>query len=91
MAENIQTSAVEKTGVSYPQDYTFKTLDFISSNGNKTDLKKLMVEFSYFEDIYGFSSSGYLTVIDAQGFVEMLRLTTRINFTNPAQIANVLT
>lgn len=74
MADNIQ-NVIEKTGVSHPQDYTFKTLEFISSNGNKTDLKKLMVEFSYFEDIYGFSSSGYLTVIDAQGFIEMLRLT----------------
>jgi hypothetical protein len=73
--ENIQTAPAEKTGVSFPQDYTFKTLNFVDSSGKTTDLKRLLVEFSYYEDIYGFVSSGYVTLLDAQGFIELLRLT----------------
>ena len=66
---------VESPGVYYPQDYSLKTLNFLTANGNRIELKRLMLELSYYEDIYSFSVSGYITLIDAQGFIEMLQLT----------------
>jgi hypothetical protein len=38
-------------------------------------MKKLMVELSYYEDLYSFAISGYLTLKDSQGFIESLQLT----------------
>lgn len=66
---------VESPGAYYPQDYSLKTLNFLTANGNRIELKRLMLELSYYEDIYSFSVSGYITIVDAQGFIEMLQLT----------------
>ena len=65
----------ESPGVLLPQDYYIKTMNFLTSSGQKMDLKKIMIEFSYFEDIYNFSISGYVRIEDAQGFIEQLQLT----------------
>ena len=35
---------VESTGVVYPQDYYIKTLNFLTSNGNKMEMKKLLLK-----------------------------------------------
>lgn len=64
---------VENNGVSYPQDFYINKLQFNTSVGS-IDFKKLLVEVSYYEDLFSFVTSGHLTVIDAQGFIEILQL-----------------
>lgn len=66
---------VESPGAYYPQDFSLKTLNFLTAGGQKIELKKLLVEMSYYEDIYSFVASGYITLVDAQGFVELMRIT----------------
>lgn len=66
---------VENPGAYYPQDYSLETLNFLTGSGQRFEMKKLLLELSYYEDIYSFSVSGYVTIIDAQGFVELLELT----------------
>ena len=51
MATNNPTP-VEASGAYSPQDYSLKTLNFLTSNGKRIELKKIMMEFSYYEDIY---------------------------------------
>lgn len=65
----------DSPGAYTPQDFSIQSLNFITSSGNIINLKPIMVEMSIFEDIYSFSMSGYITVRDAQGFVELLQLT----------------
>lgn len=71
----VSGSPVETKGVLEPQDYSIKTLNLLYANGQKMDLKKLLISLSYYEDIYSFVSSGSLTILDAQGFPELLQLT----------------
>jgi hypothetical protein len=66
---------VESPGAYYPQDFSLKTLNFLTAGGQRIELKKLLVEMSYYEDIYSFVTSGYITLVDAQGFVELMRIT----------------
>ena len=73
MATNNPTP-VEASGAYSPQDYSLKTLNFLTASGNRIELKKIMLEFSYYEDIYTFAASGYVTLLDAQGFIELLQL-----------------
>lgn len=75
MEQNETNSVVESSGDYYPQDYYLKTLNFLSANGQKIELKKLLLDMSYYEDIYTFVVSGNITIIDAQGFIELLQLT----------------
>lgn len=67
------TNSVEKSGISYPQDFYISKLKFRTTAG-AIDFKKLLVEFSYYEDLFSFVTSGHLTVIDGQGFIEFLQL-----------------
>lgn len=69
------TAPVESTGVVFPEDYYIKTLNLLTSSGNKMELKKVMRELSYYEDIYTFAVSGYIKIEDSQGFIESLQLT----------------
>ena len=69
------TNIVESPGAYYPQDFSLKTLNFLTASGKKIELRQLLVELSYYEDIYSFSVSGYITIIDSQGFIELLQLT----------------
>jgi len=66
---------VENPGAYYPQDYSLETLNFLTGSGQKFEIKKLLMELSYYEDIYSFAVSGYITIMDAQGFIELLELT----------------
>jgi hypothetical protein len=68
-------NTVESPGVFYPQDFSLKTLNFLTAGGQRIEIKKLMVELSYYEDIYNFVTSGYITIIDGQGFQELMRIT----------------
>jgi hypothetical protein len=73
--EQPYSTPTENPGVFYTQDFSLDTLNFLTSSGQSFDLRKLLVELCYYEDIYSFSVSGYLTVQDGQGFVQLLQLT----------------
>jgi hypothetical protein len=76
MAEFDQSSlSVESPGAYYAQDYSLETLNFLTSSGQRFELKRLMIDMSYYEDLYSFTASGYITVTDSQGFVELFQLT----------------
>ena len=62
-------------GIFYPQDFSLDKLNFVTSAGQKFLMKKMMVEMSYYEDIYSFCVSGSITVRDSMGFIELLQLT----------------
>jgi hypothetical protein len=75
MADTSFPNSVESPGLYYSQDFSLKSLNFLTANGEKIELKRVMTEFSYYEDIYSFCASGYITITDAQGFIELLQLT----------------
>jgi hypothetical protein len=62
-------------GIFYPQDFALQKLDFINASGQRFEMQKLMVEMSYYEDIYSFCASGSVIVRDGQGFIEAFQLT----------------
>ena len=66
---------VESPGAFYPQDFSLSKSNILTSSGQRFEMRQLMQEFSYYEDIYTFSASGYVTIKDAQGFIEGLQLT----------------
>jgi hypothetical protein len=77
MATIAQTSGspAEAKGIIGSQDYAIKTLNLLTANGQKMELKKLLISLDYYEDIFTFVSSGSITLMDAQGFPELLQLT----------------
>jgi hypothetical protein len=75
MLDNIFATSQDVSGIFYPQDYSLNTLNFITAANQKFEIKRLVSELSYYEDIYTFAVSGYVTVTDAQGFVELFQLT----------------
>ena len=75
MAEQQYSGPVESPGAYFTQDYSLKTLNILTASGQRFEMRKLMIELSYYEDIYTFSTSGYVTIRDSQGFIESLRLT----------------
>ena len=70
MADNI----VESKGIRYPQDFSLNSLMLLTATGESIELKKLLVDFSYYEDIYTFVMSGHVTLLDAYGYSELLNL-----------------
>ena len=62
-------------GIHYPLDYSIQDLNLITGNGQRTNFKRLMINISYYEDLFNFVTSGSLSVIDAQGFIEKMQLT----------------
>ena len=73
---NIIETIESPTGGFYgPQDISIDKLNIITASGDEADVKKLLIEFSYYEDIYSFVVSGYIILRDAVGLVEKLQLT----------------
>jgi hypothetical protein len=62
-------------GIHYPLDYSIQDLNLITGNGQRTNFKRLMINISYYEDLFNFVTSGSLSVLDGQGFIEKLQLT----------------
>ena len=58
----------------YPKDYALVNLTLLTGVAT-FDMKTLMVELSYHEDIFNNTASGYLTVTDSMGYIETLSLT----------------
>ena len=89
MADN---NIVESKGIYLPQDFSLNSLNFLTASGQKIELKKLMVEMSFYEDIYNFVVSGHITLLDSQGFNELLTITgnefIEVNFSKTPDAVN---
>lgn len=59
----------------FPQDASVDKITLLTASGETVELKKLMIELSYFEDIYSFVVSGHVILIDALGLLESLQVT----------------
>jgi hypothetical protein len=69
--DNVETPA----GVLYyPQSADIDSIDLITVAGQRIELKKMMIELSYFEDIYSFAVSGHVIIGDALGIVDKFQL-----------------
>lgn len=62
-------------GIHYALDYSIQDINIVTAAGQKFNFKKMMLTFTYYEDLYSFITSGTLSITDAQGFVESLQLT----------------
>lgn len=71
MAEDISAPA---GGPRYAQDFNLEAVDIITDYGDVFKLKHLVIELSFFEDIYSFACSGNVVLRDAVGIIEKLRL-----------------
>jgi len=86
MVDEVQSSTVEspRDTAFFSQDGSIDKMEILTVSGQKIDVKKLLIEFSYFEDVYSFVVSGYIMLRDALGLVEKLQLTGKeflhINF-----------
>lgn len=60
-------------GILYPKDYALINLLLITSVENM-DLKNILVELSYHEDIFNNTAAGYLMVTDSMGYIELLNM-----------------
>lgn len=61
-------------GLIYPKDYALINLILLSST-RSMDMKNVMVELSYHEDLFNNTTSGYLLITDSMGYIESLHLT----------------
>jgi hypothetical protein len=61
------------SGLKQPKDYALKNLLLLSSTSS-FDIKNMMVEISYNEDIFSNACSGYVMIIEAMGYIESLAL-----------------
>jgi len=67
------TPGLNKTGIVYPNDYTLINLTLLTSVST-FDVKNILVELSYNEDIFNNTASGYLMLVDATGYIEKLHM-----------------
>lgn len=58
----------------FPQSISVNDLTIYPVNGQPQNIKSLLVDLSYFEDIYSFAISGYVKLRDATGIIENLKL-----------------
>jgi len=61
-------------GIQKHKDYNLKSITLLSAGSETLDLKSVMVELSFFEDIYSHSISGNLLITDALGIIENAQL-----------------
>ena len=58
------------TGTTGYKDYNLRAINIMSSGMKTLDVKPMMVELSYYEDIFNNTISGKLLVADIQGLIE---------------------
>jgi len=82
-----------RPGIIYPNDYTLIKLDLITSV-TVFDVKNILEELSYNEDLFNNTASGYLMVTDSTGYIEKLQLNgndfIRIKFGKTDNSTNVV-
>ena len=69
------TWSIEPTvpGIKYPNDFTLIELKLYTSIKNM-DVRNILIELSYNEDVFNNTASGYLMIGDSQGFINSLHL-----------------
>jgi hypothetical protein len=65
---------VESSALYYPQDFSLESVDIVTDSSKIYKLKHLVVELSFFEDIYAFACSGHVILRDAVGLIETLKM-----------------
>jgi hypothetical protein len=65
----------DTTGTYSTQDAGIDKISLTTAGGDVVDLKRLVIELSYFEDIYSFSASGYVMLRDSLGLIEKMQIT----------------
>jgi len=68
------TSIVPENGIFYSQSASVNELTIITQTGQEIAVQKLMLELSYFEDLYSFAASGFVTLHDGQGLLQKFQL-----------------
>ena len=61
-------------GVVFPKDYNLVSLNMLGGNQSTLDLRPLLIELSYYEDIFSNFVSGELLVQDSLGVIEKYNL-----------------
>lgn len=69
------TNSLSPSGSFYPQDFSLEQVEITTASGQKFNIRGIVVELSFFEDLYSFVTSGYVIIKDAVGLVEKLNLT----------------
>jgi len=66
------------------QSASINDLTIITNTGQEIPVKKLMIELSYFEDLYSFVTSGFVILQDGQGLLQKFQILgqefLRVNF-----------
>lgn len=60
-------------GIYNPQSTKIQKCELITSSGTKYELRNLVTEISYHEDIYSFCIGGYVMLRDGQGLLELFK------------------
>lgn len=74
MAEDTNYSTPSPGGDFYPQDFSLEDVEIVTDFGQKFNIRSMVLELSFFEDLYSFITSGYIILKDAVGLVEKLKL-----------------
>ena len=62
---------VDPSSLFYPSDYKINYFNLVAQNKSPLDITNLIVELSYFEDLFSFSVTGYVVLRDAAGVIEV--------------------
>jgi hypothetical protein len=86
-------TSLNAPGIRYPNDYTLINLTLFTSTINM-DVRSILIELSYNEDVFNNTASGYLMVGDSQGFINSLMLNgnefIRISFGKGDTTTNII-
>ena len=67
--------ALKSQGIVYAGDYALVTLTLLTSAGSyRLDIKNLLDELSYQEDLFNNCVYGYVNITDADGYIEKLSI-----------------
>ena len=84
MADSTVSDVSPANAAYYPESASLNQLTLITASGKEIDLKKIIIEFNYYEDLYSFAVSGSVIIRDAQGLIERFQITggefLKVNF-----------
>jgi len=76
------------SGIRYSQDYSITNLTLLTAT-NTWDVKNILVELSYHEDLFNNTASGYIMLSEAAGYIELGQINgnefLRITFSTTGQ------
>ena len=64
----------QPNGSYYQQDFDLESVDIYTGSGDPIKIRNLVVELSFFEDIYSFAVSGHVIIRDALGILEKVKI-----------------